>query len=213
MTQPIEYKHVSFNVAFVSFLVKQINIPVVSLDPFPQYRSIRRYDRFKDKAGLTGRRHQEDLAQAQGCAPSRKYQRDGGASIAQAANLVRRVSTFSARVIEFLIKWQIMNPPVVNSDGHAKSLSLDWEDETLGLLPFYDLVSTGVYGGTTKELAFGFGGTREVGQKRNAYSNQFAKDMGVSAKLVNCELQGIISVMKNQGRKSLEEFQHIYGLI
>ena len=210
---PIEYKHVSFNEAFVSFLVKQVTIPVVSLEPYPQYSIIRRYDRFKDKTGLIGRRHQEDLAQALGYAPSRKYQREGGPSIAEVANLVRRVSTFPARDIEFLIKWQIMNALVGNFDGHAKNLSLVWEDGTLGLTPFYDLVSTGVYGGTTKELAFGFGGTHEVGQIRNANINQFAKDMGVSVKLVNRELQGIISIMKSQGRKSLEEFQQIYGSI
>jgi hypothetical protein len=68
-----------------------------------------------------------------------------------------------------------------------------------------------VYSGTSHELAFAFGGTHEVGQLRDSNINQFAKDVGVSPKLVNLELQRTLTSLKNQARESLEEFQQTHG--
>lgn len=208
---PPEYKHVSFNEAFVSYLVKKVKIPVVSVEASTQYSLILRYDRFKDQDGVVRRRHQEDLTQALGYPPSKKYQREGGPTLAKVASLVRRVSSSPVRDIELLIRWQIINALIGNFDGHAKNLSLIWDEGTIHLAPFYDLVSTGVYRGTSQELAFDFGGTHEVGQIRDSNIRQFAQDVGVSVKLVNLEFWEILSELKKQTQISLEEFHQTYG--
>ncbi|MCY3804968.1 MAG: HipA domain-containing protein [bacterium] len=102
--------------------------------------AVRRYDR----AGTTPtaplvRLHQEDLCQAAGFAPDRKYQHLGGPDLAACAALIRDPVNPSAdgdiqRFRDMLLyHWLIVNP-----DAHAKNYSLLLRGRERLLAPLYD---------------------------------------------------------------------------
>lgn len=99
-----------------------------------------RYDRILHN-GRWRRLHQEDFCQALAVAPARKYQNDGGPSVAQIARLIdtfvgldqRRLS--QRRLFDALV----FNVSVANTDAHAKNYSVLLRAETAQLAPLYDL--------------------------------------------------------------------------
>ena len=84
-----------------------------------------RYDRI-DREGTIARIHQEDLCQALGVPPSRKYQNEGGPGAEDIARLLRNVMPpriADAAVVRFA-EALIWNWIVGGTDGHAKNYSL-----------------------------------------------------------------------------------------
>jgi serine/threonine-protein kinase HipA len=106
------------------------------------YLLIERYDRFVDVAGRLRRLHQEDVTQALGYPSSRKYEEDGGPSLADVAELIRQRTSDPIRDIGRLGDWQLFNYLIGNYDGHAKNLALLYPESggVPRLAPFYDLV-------------------------------------------------------------------------
>jgi serine/threonine-protein kinase HipA len=99
-----------------------------------------RYDRV-EQDGRWRRLHQEDFCQALSVAPTRKYQVDGGPSVAQIAQLV---DTFAGlenrrRSQRRLFDALVFNVSVANTDAHAKNYSILLSAETAELAPLYDL--------------------------------------------------------------------------
>jgi serine/threonine-protein kinase HipA len=88
-----------------------------------------------------------------GYLPGEKYEAEGGPNITDCFNLLRNHSTFAAEDIDCLLKWLIFCFLIGNYDNHAKNLSLLVTTDNIRLAPFYDLLSTRVYPGLTKELA------------------------------------------------------------
>jgi serine/threonine-protein kinase HipA len=84
-----------------------------------------RYDRYPD-AGRVMRVHQEDLCQALGAPPTKKYQSDGGPTARDIAELLRRaMSTPGAdRAVQRFADALIWNWLIGGTDGHAKNYSL-----------------------------------------------------------------------------------------
>ena len=123
---------------------------------------VERYDR----AGTWPPRrvHQEDMVQALGLLPARKYQRYGGAVTLKAiARLVPRddLPTLLADVT-FMCA-------VGDADQHGKNLSLlHGADGTIRLAPLYDLAPTSHYPGYDNRLALNVGGTEHVNAVRSA---------------------------------------------
>lgn len=107
------------------------------------YLRIRRYDREQDEAGKFRRLHQEDLLQALGEPTVLKYQRDGGPSIGQVAEVLREHTARPVEALGLLRDWQMFNYLAGNSDGHAKNLALLYAigEGVPALAPFYDLVA------------------------------------------------------------------------
>lgn len=101
---------------------------------------VERYDRdATHTAGDPGRIHQEDLCQALGLPPERKYQRFGGATAANCARVLRDPSRGDAlaAVRRFgdmlLFRWI-----VGDTDGHAKNFSILLSGTQRALAPLYD---------------------------------------------------------------------------
>ena len=115
---------------------------VLTLDQ--PYIVVERYDRLPPAPGsaFPQRIHQEDLCQALGLMPTRKYQEDGGPSIAQLVTLIRRVSSNPEADVERFLKANIFNWLIGGTDAHTKNYSLliAPEDE-VRLAPLYDLSS------------------------------------------------------------------------
>lgn len=120
------------------------------------YYATERYDR--RKVGVTAdgkarweRLHQEDFCQLLGFAPWKKYESQGGPSMADCFKLLHDVGrddeaaeAFDRVMFTFLIG---------NGDAHAKNWSLLYRDGKPELAPMYDALSTTVYDNLDKKMA------------------------------------------------------------
>jgi serine/threonine-protein kinase HipA len=125
---------------------------------------VERYDRDLT-ADPIGRIHREDFCQALGVPPDRKYQQEGGPTIAASAALVRRCTAVPALELPRLLSAFAFNWVVGNCDAHGKNHSLLYALGGPTLAPLYDVVSTVVYGELTSRLAMSIGARQldEVG--------------------------------------------------
>lgn len=87
--------------------------------------------------------HQEDLCQALGVHPSRKYESEGGPGITALNDLFDRVFTTTharaARLV--LLDAIIFNWLICGTDAHAKNYGLLLEKDEVRLAPLYDIAS------------------------------------------------------------------------
>jgi serine/threonine-protein kinase HipA len=115
---------------------------VLTLDE--PYIVVERYDRLPPAPGsqLPRRIHQEDMCQALGLMPTRKYQEDGGPGIQQITRLIRRVSASPEVDVERFLKANMFNWLIGGTDAHAKNYSfLIGAGDEIRLAPLYDLSS------------------------------------------------------------------------
>jgi len=108
------------------------------------YIVVERYDRLPPAPGteFPRRIHQEDVCQALGLMPTRKYQEDGGPGISQIATLIRRVSADPEADVERFLKANMFNWLIGGTDAHAKNYSfLIDAGDAMRLAPLYDLSS------------------------------------------------------------------------
>jgi len=109
------------------------------------YIVVERYDRLPPLPPGTAfprRIHQEDVCQALGLMPTRKYQEDGGPGIAQITTLIRRVSADPETDVERFLKANMLNWLIGGTDAHAKNYSfLIDAGDAVRLAPLYDLSS------------------------------------------------------------------------
>lgn len=112
-----------------------------------RYLLVERYDR--EGIGTPGLRriHQEDFCQALGLSRVDKYQVPSGPRFADCVAMARKACRPSAASLLHLLRWQVFNVLVGNTDGHAKNISL-LQDERgrWRVAPAYDLVGTLVLG-------------------------------------------------------------------
>lgn len=107
---------------------------------------VERFDRARTKSGGLLRLPQEDLCQALGVSPARKYQSDGGPGPSEILELLGRTARdpWRARrdVLRALAVFWILAAP----DGHAKNMSVFLRaGGRVELTPFYDIVSVYPY--------------------------------------------------------------------
>jgi serine/threonine-protein kinase HipA len=116
---------------------------------------VSRYDRVQRVDGTWVRVHQEDMCQALGLWPSRKYEGDGGPSAAVVADVLHRHSTApdrgdNRRFAQALI----FNWLTCGTDAHARNYSLLLSGRDVRLAPLYDLNSHLAYSdGTGNDLS------------------------------------------------------------
>ena len=142
-----------------------------------------RYDRLEIGDRVT-RVHQEDLCQATGVAPGRKYQSEGGPSPVQIVDLLR--TSMSARTAADAV-WRFIdalawNWLIAGTDAHAKNYSLLLANNQVRLAPLYDIASALPYGPHERNLrlAMKIGGHYDVFLQRNSWPRA-AKELGVGA--------------------------------
>ncbi|MFI4957323.1 MAG: type II toxin-antitoxin system HipA family toxin [Gammaproteobacteria bacterium] len=119
---------------------------------------IERYDRGEDTNGKVFRIHQEDFCQALSVFPEKKYEREGGPSLARCQDLLRQHSIQPAVDGTELIKRVIYNYLIGNADAHAKNFSFLYIKDKPALSPAYDLLSTAVYPNVSIKMAMKIGG-------------------------------------------------------
>jgi serine/threonine-protein kinase HipA len=105
---------------------------------------VERFDRAVDPDGTIRRVHQEDFCQALAVAPDRKYEQDGGPTLARIARVLQDVA--DAPAPSTLLRALALNVALGNCDAHGKNFSLlHTESGALRLAPLYDLLSTRLY--------------------------------------------------------------------
>jgi serine/threonine-protein kinase HipA len=159
------YSHLPENETFMAMLGRAVGLPVVDVS-LRQTRKARvaviaRYDRIV-RDGTTQRLHQEDFCQALGIGPSHKYEKEGGPSLKQCAEILRRHAAFPLLDLNHLLQWALFNWLAGNADAHGKNLSLLYDQSGApSLAPFYDLVCTRNYQNLSRFLAMEMGGTSD----------------------------------------------------
>jgi serine/threonine-protein kinase HipA len=134
-----ENEHFSLQLARAEGLI----VPNSSVQRFGDEIAIvvERFDRVRS-GGRWARIHQEDMCQALGLHPARKYESDGGPGARAIAELLRAQSSNPEEDLESFVDANIFNWLIAGTDAHAKNYAL-----LLGgggavrLAPFYDLAS------------------------------------------------------------------------
>jgi serine/threonine-protein kinase HipA len=133
----------------------------------PRYdRVISDKRRLLDGLAVPYRLHQEDIAQALGIAAEKKYETVPSNYTAKICGLLREFSSDPIRDILQFWKISIFNYLIGNTDGHIKNFSLLY-DQTLSnlhLAPAYDIVSTAVYPGHTRNMSMYIGDKNNIDQ-------------------------------------------------
>lgn len=120
---------------------------------------VQRYDRTDTNTRI----HQEDLCQAMGVHPERKYQNDMGPSVESVRTRLdeRLDSDQSDLVADQFMRSLAFHWLVLNTDGHAKNFSLLLAGSMVRLAPLYDVASACIYQRTTP-------GNPELGELRSS---------------------------------------------
>lgn len=124
---------------------------------------VTRYDRDLTQEPIR-RLHQEDFCQALGKLHVEKYQHEGGPGVRESMHLIDEVSAVPARDRQQLWFALAFNALIGNCDAHGKNYSLLYDSPAPNLAPFYDLLSTAVYGELTTRLAMPIDGATHLGE-------------------------------------------------
>lgn len=152
-----------------------------------------RYDRLQVDDQVV-RIHQEDLCQALGVLPSRKYQNEGGPGPIQIVDLLRNVmpAKAAADAVWRFIDALAWNWLIAGTDAHAKNYSLLLASNQVRLAPLYDVASALPYGMDEKKLrlAMKIGGEYDVFTYRNPWPKA-AHELGVDAEALIDRVRGL----------------------
>jgi len=102
---------------------------------------VERYDRLRSGNDIV-RVHQEDVCQSLGIMPTRKYQNEGGPSVADIVDLLRTQSSDREADIQTFMHAVGLNWLIAGTDAHAKNYSLLISGgPRVRLAPLYDIAS------------------------------------------------------------------------
>ncbi|MDZ7662069.1 type II toxin-antitoxin system HipA family toxin [Thiohalophilus sp.] len=211
-----DYRHLPAYEVFTSWLAHAVGLPVVELSLQhalnTHYALITRYDRYFGTDDKVHRYHQEDFCQALGYSAAHKYQDGQGPTFAQCLSLLRKVSTEPAVDTLNLLRWQIFNVLAGNSDGHAKNLSLLYDNAgQTRLAPFYDLVCTRAIERVDTRLGFFVAKERLPSRIAEAHWQAFAKDCDVRPKFLLSLVEELQSALCEQIEPVRQEFEMAFG--
>jgi serine/threonine-protein kinase HipA len=146
---------------------------------------VTRYDREQGADGVVRRFHQEDMCQALGVHPAKKYQNEGGPSIEQIANEILRYATVPEADKARFAAMIAFNFLVLGTDAHAKNFSvLHLPLRRMYLAPMYDVLSYVPYDDDEHErrrlrTAMKIGGYYKVDQIQSRHWERQAELMGM----------------------------------
>jgi len=171
-----------------------------------------RYDRYQ-RNGVIKRLHQEDFCQALGYPNNKKYQTEGGPDFEKCVSLIRDKSTAAINDINQIIKWQLFNFIVGNSDAHAKNVSFLYDQENrIMLSPFYDFICTQAYPHINSDLAIHIAGSASRSHVGKHRWEQFANNAGVKNTFIIKTLNELSDSIPNAFVSQRRRFEERYGV-
>lgn len=131
------------------------------------------------------RLHQEDFAQALGISAMDKYEKNYEGYLKAMFDLLRNHSTNP--ISDQLQLWKIIifDFLIGNTDNHIKNFSILYGKSlhSLRLAPAYDIISTTVYEGSTRDMAFHIGGEYSIDRIKEKNFLYAAKEIGLGHKI------------------------------
>jgi len=200
------FAHLPVNEHFCMRLAAESGLPVpqsVILGKAKALYLVQRYDRIEAADGTLARIHQIDFCQALNLSSSKKYEKEGGPSLAACFEVVTRYCAQPAKNRLEIISWVIFNYLVGNADAHAKNLSLLIAPEGVSLAPFYDLLSTAVYKGLTTSLAMKIGGENRPDWVQERHWAKFAVASGTNPRIVWQRMAELSATIPGKARELL----------
>jgi len=202
------------NETFIMRLAKNVglNVPHVSQLPLGKITAfvIERYDRIVTEDSIS-RLLQEDFCQVLGFEPEFKYQGAGGPSLVDCFKIIDDCSFDTLSDRDQLLKWVAFNVAVGNADAHAKNLSLLYTPDGIRLAPFYDLLSTSVYGSShDADFAMTIGRSWDSLKITDEDWGLLANDINFRQKAVTRTAFGVYERVRATLGRTLEEYEHEY---
>ena len=206
-------------------MARRVGLPVVDTEFLPAPADdgvpclrIERYDRARDVDGRLQRLHQEDMLQALGLPAALKYQRYGGPSIGDVADVLRVHTARPAEALARLRDWQILNCLIGNWDGHGKNLALMYApgQSVPTLAPFYDLISIEFLNllrpeTWSRDMAFSIGEHDVPERITRSDWLSFAGALGMPPRRLLDRLGELASEMPGVARAAREAFTQVHG--
>ncbi len=143
-----------------------------------EFLLVERYDRRTDDGGRVTRVHQEDFCQALSVPPELKYENEGGPKLADCFRLLGVAGAVPALDTLRMVDAASFNFLIGNHDAHGKNFALLHAADGTRLAPFYDLLSTTVYG-LGKKMAMKLGGEYRAEYVRRRHVERFAAEAGL----------------------------------
>ncbi|PZF79398.1 HipA domain-containing protein [Jiangella anatolica] len=171
-----------------------LSVAQTSLSTFGEVRAFvtARYDR-RRVGDRWIRVHQEDLCQALGFPPEKKYQHlDGGPGVGAVARLFKSLPLRADReeTARDFFRGLMFNTVLECNDAHAKNYSLILVQDRVRLAPLYDLVTYAPYGRPTY-AAMQIGGEYEFAKIGEAQCLKAAKTLGVDQSWARDQLDAL----------------------
>ncbi len=209
------YSHLPENETFLTLLASEVGLPVVDISLRKTANApvalITRYDR-RFSEGHFIRMHQEDFCQALGISSSRKYEKEGGPSIKQCVEIVRRHTAYPLVDLQKLLHWMLFNLIVGNADAHGKNLSLLYDSTGWPrLAPFYDLVCTRNYKKISREMAMNYGGVWDPDLVSAKHIEGLAMDFGFRSSLVMEQVNSLVDKVSNGLPVAVDKYAQRFG--
>ena len=155
------------------------------------------------------RLHQEDFAQALGISAANKYERDDGHYLADCFELLRRVSDNPVRDQLQLWNQLLFDYLIGNTDNHIKNLSLLYSADmrTVRLAPAYDILSTAIYRGSTRDMAIRIGGAYSLDDIDRSAVEKAAAEAGLGRGMALTCLEKMAQKLPQALAESAEELR------
>ena len=167
------------------------------------YYSAERYDRVMVE-GMPRRLHQEDFCQLLSVDPEAKYESDGGPSICQCMDAIRKMRLSPSSQLAFADSVSF-NFIIGNADAHAKNHSVVYHGRRADFAPLYDLVSTAVYPELSREMAMRIGGDAAFESISRDSFVRMAQECSVSPKLILGRLDDMATRIIPAARRLADE--------
>lgn len=210
--EPARFPGLVDNEAFCMSLARACEIPsaavtkAVTVSGAP-YLVVERYDRDLTTDPIR-RLHQEDFCQALGVPADRKYQQEGGPTLAQCAELLRRCTPVPAQELPRFLRGVAFSWIVGNCDAHGKNYSLLYDQGAPTLAPLYDVVSTIVYPELTPRLAMSIGGARTIDDVDDNAWARLAGDAGYRPAFVSRTVEELVARAADEAAGLLKTPDH-----
>ena len=223
-----------YNEAFCLTLARDIGLPTapgqIRKARGTEYLAVERYDRITDKNGRLHRLHQEDFCQALNIPSEMKYQKEGGVSLKQCFELVRKASTVPVLDIRSLLDAVIFNFLIGNNDAHGKNFSLLYRITPHGmetrLAPLYDLICIAAYPEFSDHMAMSIAKKYRTEEVYPQHWEQFALEVGLAVPMVkrrvvemagelmelvdligDAKVENVVEVIKKRCMEMLDRFK------
>ena len=201
------YRDSVFNEFFCMRLAQKMGLPVpecgiLTLKDVPYY-CVTRFDR-QNIDGRISRLHQEDFCQLLSVDPEKKYESEGGPTIPQCFQLIKKMRLGAAGQIDFLRRI-IFNVLIGNGDAHAKNFSVLYRGKSIRLAPVYDLLCTEIYDSLAHETAMSIGGETAFAGITRGRLSKMAQECKVRPELILSLLDEMLEKITVASRKLADE--------